>query len=91
MRIVVHRDIPDDRLLQQQWNALVLEMKRPEVFYTHQWALAVRRGFGESLLPMLVLAYKGEKLSGVAALAADPVQKTASFFFSAQAPTTVIF
>src|ERR1700730_13643525 len=85
MRIVLHRDIPDDTLLQQQWNALVLEMERPEVFYTHQWALAVRRSFGESLLPMLVLAYEGEKLAGLAALATDRAGKTASFLCSTSA------
>jgi len=85
MRIVLHRDIPDDPLLQQQWNALVQEMERPEVFYTHQWALAVRRAFGESLVPTLMLAYEGEKLTGVAALATDPAQKTASFLSSTSA------
>jgi CelD/BcsL family acetyltransferase involved in cellulose biosynthesis len=85
MRIVLHRDIPDDPLLQQQWNALVQEMERPEVFYTHQWALAVSRAYGESLLPTLVLAYEGEKLTGVAALATDPAQKAASFLSSTSA------
>jgi CelD/BcsL family acetyltransferase involved in cellulose biosynthesis len=85
MRIVLHQDIPDDPLLQQQWNALVQEMDRPEVFYTHQWALAARRAFGESLLPLLVLAYEGEKLTGVAALATDREQKTASFLGSTSA------
>jgi CelD/BcsL family acetyltransferase involved in cellulose biosynthesis len=85
MRIVLHRDIPDDPLLQQQWNALVQEMERPEVFYTHQWALAARRAFSESLLPLLVLAYEGEKLTGFAALAADPAEKTASFLSATSA------
>jgi CelD/BcsL family acetyltransferase involved in cellulose biosynthesis len=85
MRIVVHRDIPDDRLLQQQWNALVQEMEYPEVFYTHQWALAVRRVFGKSVLPILILAYEGDKLAGVAALAADPDQNATSFLCSTSA------
>jgi len=85
MRIVLHRDIPDDPLLQQQWNALVQEMERPEVFYTHQWALAMHRAFGESLLPILMLAYEGAKLAGVAALATDPTQKTTSFLCSTSA------
>jgi len=79
MRIVLHREIPDDPQLQQQWNALVQEMERPEVFYTHQWALAVGRSFGDSLATMLVLAYEGEKLTGAAALAADPGCRMASF------------
>jgi CelD/BcsL family acetyltransferase involved in cellulose biosynthesis len=85
MRIVLHRDVPDDPLLQQQWNALVQKMERPEVFYTHQWALAVRRAYGESLLPSLVLAYEGEELAGVAALATDPARQTASFLCSTSA------
>ena len=85
MRIVLHRDIPDDPLLQQKWNALVQEMEHPEVFYTHQWALAARRAFGESLLPILMFAYEGEKLAGVAALATDPTEKTTSFLCSTSA------
>jgi CelD/BcsL family acetyltransferase involved in cellulose biosynthesis len=85
MRVVVHRDIPDDPVLQREWNALVQEMERPEVFYTHQWALAVRRAYGESLLPILVLAYEGEKLAGIAALATDPAEKTAQFLCSTTA------
>jgi CelD/BcsL family acetyltransferase involved in cellulose biosynthesis len=85
MRIVLHQDIPDDPLLQKQWNALVQEMERPEVFYTHQWALAACRAFGESLVPSLLLAYEGDKLTGLAALAIDPEQKTASFLCSTSA------
>jgi CelD/BcsL family acetyltransferase involved in cellulose biosynthesis len=85
MRIVLHREIPDDPLLQRQWNALVQQMEHPEVFYTHQWALAVQRAYGDSLSPALVLAYEGEKLTGVAALATDPAQKTASFLSSTTA------
>jgi CelD/BcsL family acetyltransferase involved in cellulose biosynthesis len=85
MRIVLHRDIPDDPLLQQEWNALVQEMERPEVFYTHQWALAAFRAFGESLAPVLVLTYEGEKLTGVAALATHPAGKTVSFLCSTSA------
>jgi CelD/BcsL family acetyltransferase involved in cellulose biosynthesis len=85
MRLVMHRDIPDDPLLQREWNALVHESERPEVFYTHQWALAVRRAYGESLLPLLLLAYEGEKLTGVAALATDPARQTAQFLCSTTA------
>jgi CelD/BcsL family acetyltransferase involved in cellulose biosynthesis len=85
MRIVLHREIPNDPLLQKQWNDLVEEMECPEVFYTHQWALAMSRAYSGLLLPMLVLAYEGEKLIGVAALATDPAQKTASFLSSTSA------
>src|SRR5208282_940327 len=85
MRIVVHRNIPDDPWLQRQWNALVQEMESPEVFYTYQWASAVSRTLGDSLVPMLVLGYEGEKLTGVAALATDPAIKQASFLTGATA------
>jgi len=85
MRIVVHRDIPDDPQLRKQWNALVQAMDCPEVFYTHEWALAARRAFGDSLLPLLVLAYDAEKLAGVAALATDPARKTVNFLGSTSA------
>ncbi len=79
MRIVLQRHIPDDAHLQVQWNALVEQMESPEVFYTHQWALAVQRAYGSALLPFLVLAYEDERLVGVASLATDREQKTASF------------
>jgi CelD/BcsL family acetyltransferase involved in cellulose biosynthesis len=85
MRIVLHREIPDDPSLREQWNALAQEMERPEVFYTHQWALAVGRAYSNSLVPTLMLAYEGEELTGVAALATDPAQKTACFLCSTTA------
>ena len=79
MRIVLHREIPEDPQLQSQWNALVDQMESPEVFYTHQWAWAVQRAYGSSLVPFLVLAYEAEFLVGVAALATDTAQHSASF------------
>ncbi len=85
MRIVVHREIPDDAKLRRQWNGLVQEMARPEVFYTHQWALAASRAFGKSLSPFLVLAYEAEKLAGVAALAVDSILNTAGFLCATSA------
>lgn len=79
MRLVLHRDIPDDPQLQLEWNALVQQMEIPEVFYTHQWALAVRKAYGGSLTPMLMLAYEEKKLRGVAALATDPKNQQVTF------------
>jgi CelD/BcsL family acetyltransferase involved in cellulose biosynthesis len=58
---------------------MVQEMGHPEVFYTHQWALAAGRGFSGSVSPLLVLAYEVEKLIGVAALATDSAILAASF------------
>jgi CelD/BcsL family acetyltransferase involved in cellulose biosynthesis len=79
LRIVLHRDIPEDPDLQCQWNALVYQMERPEVFYTHQWAKAVQCAYHSSLVPFLVLAYEADVLIGVVALATDPGHQTASF------------
>jgi CelD/BcsL family acetyltransferase involved in cellulose biosynthesis len=50
---------------------LVLRMERPQVFYTYEWALAVYRAYRDSLTPLLLLAYEGDSLVGVAALARD--------------------
>ena len=48
MRLVVHRNIPDDTGLRDQWNTLVAEMERPEVFYTHEWASFTTNNFPEN-------------------------------------------
>ena len=74
MRLVLHREIPDDDILARQWNELVCHMECPEVFYTYEWSLAVSRAYRESVTPLLILAYKQDALVGVAALAADKVQ-----------------
>ncbi len=79
MRLVLHREIPEDENLRAQWNALVQEMERPEVFYTYEWALAVARTYGASMTPLLLLAYDGDVLSGVVALASDRVQQETFF------------
>ncbi len=79
MRISVHREIPEDVRLHDQWNKLVREMDCPEVFYTHEWALAVDRAYSSALKPLLLLAYEGEALVGVAALATDHAEKQISF------------
>ena len=51
----------------------------PADFYTYEWARAVAHAFGDEMPPWLLLAYNGENLSGVAALAAFPGKKTAQF------------
>ena len=79
MRLVLHREIPDDGILARQWNELVRQMECPEVFYTYQWALAVSRAFRASITPLLMLAYEQDSLVGVAALAMEPLQKEANF------------
>ena len=71
MRIIVHREIPEDEGLRRQWNELARRMEHPEVFYTYDWALAVSRAYRAPLPPLLLLGYAGGSLVGVAALATD--------------------
>lgn len=79
MRIVLHREIPEDPALWRQWNDVALQVEHPEVFYTSEWALAVRSAYQDSLRPLLFLGYEGETLVGVASLATDPAEETISF------------
>jgi CelD/BcsL family acetyltransferase involved in cellulose biosynthesis len=80
LRLVVLNEIPDDSDLRRQWNALVERVERPQVFYTHEWALAVWRAYSATLRPLLFLAYdEQESLCGIAALATDSSRKVASF------------
>jgi hypothetical protein len=72
LRLVFLKEIPDDANLRRQWNALVMRVDRPQVFYTYEWALAVQSAYGEILHPLLFLAYDEQKtLCAVVALAAD--------------------
>lgn len=79
MRLVLLREIPEDENLQQEWNSLVMRSAQPQVFYTYEWSLAVYRAYGEKLRPLLFLAYEGETLAGIAALASDEVAGDVSF------------
>lgn len=75
----MHREIPQEQRLRDQWNALVNGMECPEVFYTCEWALAVDRAYRSSMRPLLLLAYEGDVLVGAAALATDNGEKQVSF------------
>lgn len=79
MRLSVEHGIPQDQRLRDQWNGLVCQMERPEVFYTCEWAIAVHRAYHSSLKPLLLLAYEGDALAGVVALATDAAGKQLSF------------
>jgi CelD/BcsL family acetyltransferase involved in cellulose biosynthesis len=79
MRIALLRKIPDESSLRRQWNDLVLQMERPEVFYTCEWALAVQSAYRACLKPLLLLAYDGEDLVGVASLGADFDEQNVTF------------
>ena len=65
-------EIPEDSALREQWNALAMEMERPQVFYTWEWSWAVQRAYRATLHPLIFLAYdQRESLTGVVALATD--------------------
>ena len=73
-------EIPEGPQLRAAWNALVLRMERPEVFYTYEWALAVQRAYKSVLHPLFFLAYdERESLCGIAALAHDVKSRCVSF------------
>lgn len=80
LRLTVLKEIPEDETLRQAWNVLVERAHQPQIFYTYEWALAVQRAYGATLHPLLFLAYDEQSnLCGVAALAADAANRTASF------------
>ncbi len=55
------------------------QMERPEVFYTYEWALAVARSHRASITPLLLSAYEGSAVVGVAALATNRDEAEACF------------
>jgi CelD/BcsL family acetyltransferase involved in cellulose biosynthesis len=79
LRIVLLRKIPEESSLLQRWNDLVLQMERPQVFYTCEWSLAVQSAYQASLKPLLFLGYDGDDLIGVACLGADLGEQNVSF------------
>ena len=85
LRLVLHRQIPEDELLAEQWNQLVFAMECPEVFYTYEWALAVCRAYSPGLNPLLFAAYRGDALAGIAALTTASEGGQVSFLAGATA------
>ncbi len=79
MRLVLHREIPEDPPLHRGWNMLVSKMDRPEVFYTCEWALAVQSAYRAACKPILLLGYDGQDLIGVASLCASASGNDFSF------------
>lgn len=83
MRIVLLREIPEEPSLLRRWNDLALQMERPQVFYTWQWALAGQSSFKSAFKqppkPLLFLGYIGSTLAGVACLGADLAEQNVSF------------
>jgi CelD/BcsL family acetyltransferase involved in cellulose biosynthesis len=85
LRIVVLREIPEDELLLRSWNELVRQMKRPEVFYTCEWALAVQSAYRPQRNPLVFLGYEGDTLVGVVCLATEAGSPQVSFLTSTTA------
>jgi CelD/BcsL family acetyltransferase involved in cellulose biosynthesis len=79
LRLVLHREIPQDDGLRRHWNDLVQRMEAPEVFYTYEWALAVSRAYHASIAPLLMLGYEQDSLVGVAALATGNARREGFF------------
>lgn len=79
LRIEVQWRIPEDANLQQQWNALVLQMEPPEVFYTYEWACAIQAAYGNWFRVLLVLGYEADDLVGLVALATDEKRRNVTF------------
>ena len=79
LRIVLHREIPEDPELHCQWNSIAQQTERPEVFYTCEWALAMQSSYRASLKPLLILGYEGDDLVAVASLATDIAGNKVSF------------
>jgi CelD/BcsL family acetyltransferase involved in cellulose biosynthesis len=79
LRIVVRDEISEDSELRRAWNELALQMERPEVFYSYEWAVSVQRAFGSTLKPLIFLAYEGESLIGVIGLAEEDTGSRVAF------------
>ncbi len=83
MKVTVLEKIPEDPEIILAWNNLVFRMERPEVFFTHQWALAASRAFSDSLCPLTFLVHESGRLAGVAAMATNRESPDTAFFLTA--------
>ena len=82
MKVVVLEEIPEDPEIVAAWNNLVFRMDHPEVFFTHQWALAATRAFSDSFRPLTFLAYESGELAGVASMATNRESPDTAFFLT---------
>ncbi len=88
MKVTVLEKIPEDQEIILAWNNLVSRMAHPEIFFTHQWALAASRAFSDSLRPLTLLFYdsgidEAGQLRGVAAMATNRESRDTAFFLTA--------
>ena len=71
LRLVVHKEIPDDKNLRAGWRNLLRSVDQPQVFYTYEWALSAAHAYPCTIRPLLCAAYEQDELVGVVALSAD--------------------
>jgi hypothetical protein len=67
------------RFCSHGWNELVLQMERPQVVYTPEWALAAQTAYRDTFKPLVLLGYDGDELVGVCCLATDLSGQKVSF------------
>lgn len=68
MKAKILAEVPDGEVV-RKWDALVLRMEEPAVFFTHTWAKCASSAFASQLEPLIVLVCDGDELVGIAALA----------------------
>jgi len=68
MRLIWTSVLPEQPEIREQWNNLVFQMEKPEVFYTWEWAAAFTRAYQGSAQPWIATAYEDDELVGIAAL-----------------------
>jgi CelD/BcsL family acetyltransferase involved in cellulose biosynthesis len=69
MQLTWTSELSEQSALREQWDALVLQTEKPEVFYTWEWAAAVAQSYRATLEPWIATAHEGKDLVGVVALA----------------------
>lgn len=79
LRLVVHKEIPDDKNLRAAWRNLLRSVDQPQVFYTYEWALSAAHAYPCTIRPILCAAYEQDELVGVVALSADYPNRQACF------------
>ena len=83
MRIAVEKELPANHALGRAWNKLVMQMERPEVFYTYEWALAVQCAYPQRFRPLVMLGFEEETLAAAVSLAIDRGQGDQVVFLAA--------
>jgi CelD/BcsL family acetyltransferase involved in cellulose biosynthesis len=83
LRIAVERELPANDALARAWNNVAMQMERPEVFYTYEWALAVQCAYPQRFRPLVMLGFEEETLAAAVSLAMDREQSDQVVFLAA--------